>query len=111
MEYKSVYVESKRRRTNKNKYTPKKFVIVSSDIEDIEFSLDYICQSYDDKGYVRLGDFCCQGLLDLIDNYDYDDLQEYGWDKNFFDINNLYIQKTERGLYYVELEAPMKMVL
>lgn len=109
MKYESVYVERKQRK--ENKYEPKKFTIVSEDRIDIELSLDYITESFGDKGYARLGDFCADCFWDLIFNYDYDDLQEYGWDKNIFDVDKLYVRRNKCGNYYVDLDAPMKMVL
>lgn len=107
MKYTSIYTKKER----KNEYVPKIITLESDRSEDIEYSLDYIIESFDDKGYTRLGDFCADGLWDLIFNYDYDDLQRYGWDKNIFDVGKLYVRRNKCGNYYVDLDAPMKMVL
>lgn len=102
----ATYVKTER----KNKFNPMKITFISKNYKEVEDVLCCILDSFDNKGYALLGDLCIDTCSEqMLDYYDFEDLQRYGWDKCNFDVDEFCVRKNAYGMYYVNLIAPIEM--
>ena len=78
--------------------------------EVINECLSVLDETINKKGYILVADLYNAFFL-INEDYEEDSLNEYGWDSKDFRIDDLRIEKSRSGLYYVKFPEPIKMAL